>query len=519
MSVVECSKCLDKEAQRRQILCRQGYRLLVIDRCLPRRNTVAVVSILLFLFTLTTLHAQQASSLTVPQSAPTVSVNSTLQQMSSADNPLLGSVPQGQATAEIIPITLLGAIDRGLKFNLGLILSQQGSASAEAQRVRALAELLPNFTARVGESVQQINLEAFGFAPSGTPPIVGPFSVFEARAFVTQDLLNFKSIYNNRAANENVRAAQFSYQNTRDLVVLIVGASYLQAVSNAARVEATTAQFNTAQTVYKQAVDMKNAGMVAGIDVLRAQVEMQTQQQRLLVARNDFDKQMLSLARVIGLPLAQKFSLADRIPYAAPVPITFDEALKRAYEKRSDYLQIQSLVHSAELAKKAAEGERLPTIAANADYGDIGNRPGSSHGTFTAAAGLKVPIFDSGRIRGNVLQAESLLQQRRAQRDDLRSRIEFEVRTAFLNVNAATEQLQVATSALDVAREQVTQSQDRFTAGIANNVELVQAQEARAAAEENYIGSLFAHNFAKLTLARSLGVTEDATRKFLGGKQ
>jgi outer membrane protein TolC len=493
--------------------------LLVIDTYVPHRYTVAVFSILFLSFLVPSLNAQEASSLTVRQSTPTVSVNSALQQIGSADNPLLGSVPQGQATAETIPITLLDAIDRGLKFNLGLILSQQGSASAEAQRVRALAELLPNFTARVGESVQQINLQAFGFAPVGQPPIVGPFSVFDARLLVTQDVLNFRSIYNNRAANENVRAAQFSYQNTRDLVVLIVGASYLQAVANAARVEATTAQFNTAQTVYRQALDLKNAGVVAGIDVLRAQVEMQSQQQRLLVARNDFDKQLLSLARVIGLPLAQKFSLADRIPYAAPVPITFDEALKRAYDKRSDYLQIQSLVRSAELAKKAAEGERLPTVAVNADYGDIGNRPGSSHGTFTAAAGLKVPIFDSGRIRGNVLQAESVLQQRRAQLDDLRSRIEFEVRTAFLDVNAATEQLQVATSALDVAREQVRQSQDRFSAGVTNNVELVQAQEARAAAEENYISSLFAHNFAKLTLARSLGVAEDATKRFLGGKQ
>jgi outer membrane protein TolC len=492
--------------------------LLVIDSCSPHRRTVAVISMLFVLFIATGLHAQEASSLTVRQ-APSVSVNSVVQQVSSSDNPLLGSVPQGQATAETIQVTLLEAIDRGLKFNLGLILSKQGSASAEAQRIRALAELLPNFTARVGESVQQINLEAFGFTQPGLPMIVGPFSVFDARLLVTQDLLNFKSIYNNRAANENVRAAQYSYQNTRDLVVLIVGASYLQAVANAARVDAAGAQLKTAETVYKQAVDMKNAGMLAGIDVLRAQVEMQTQQQRLLVARNDFDKQMLSLARVIGLPLSQRFALADRIPYAAPLPITFDEAMKRAYEKRSDYLQIQSLVRSAELAKKAAAGERLPTVAVNADYGDIGNHPGDSHGTFTAAAGLKVPIFDSGRIRGNVLQAESVLQQRRAQLDDLRSRIEFEIRNAFLDVNAATEQLQVATSALDVAREQVAQSQDRFTAGVANNVELVQAQEARAAAEENYISSLFAHNFAKLSLARSLGVAEDATKKFLGGKQ
>jgi outer membrane protein TolC len=245
---------------------------------------------------------------------------------------------------------------------------------------------------------------------------------------------------------------------------------------------------------------------------------MQTQQQRLLVARNDYDKQLLSLARIIGLPLAQKYALADRIPYAAPVPITFEDALKRAYEKRSDYLRAQALVNSAELARKAASGQRLPSIAATGEYGLIGNHPTESHGTFAVAAGIRVPIFEGGRIKADIQQADAQLSQRRSQLEDLRGRIEYEVRTAFLDVTAATDQLQVATSALDVARQQVAQSQDRFAAGVTNNVELVQAQEAQAAAEENFIGSLFAHNFAKLTLARALGVAEDATKKFLGGK-
>lgn len=483
----------------------------------PRlRITATVVTFILGLFPFSL--AQEGGSLTTRQVSPGVSVSTVLQQLSAAENPLSGSVPHGTATADTVPLTLLDAIDRGLKFNLGLVLSQQGTASAEASRLRALADTLPNFNARVAESVQQVNLEAYGFDRPGMPSIVGPFGVFDVRASVTGNILDFRSMYNRRAANENLRAAKLSYQDTRDLVVLVVGASYLQAVAGVARVEAAEAQFKTAQTIYNQAVDLKSAGMVPGIDVLRAQVEMQTQQQRLLVARNDHEKQLLSLARTIGMPLGQKFTLADRIPYAAPVPISFDEALQRAYERRADYLRAQALVSSAELTKRAAQSQRLPSLGGTADYGVIGKRPGDSHGTFTAAAAVRMPIFDFGRIRSDVMQAEAQLQQRRSQLDDLRARIEFEVRTAFLDVNAATEQLQVATSALDVARQQVAQSQDRFGAGVTNNVELVQAQEAQSAAEENYISSLFAHNFAKLTLARALGVAEDATKKFLGGK-
>ncbi|HWR35187.1 MAG TPA: TolC family protein [Clostridia bacterium] len=430
------------------------------------------------------------------------------------DNSFLGSVPQGEVTPGVVSLTLLDAIDRGLKFNLGLLLADQGNLAARGARWQALSSLLPNLQAGMAESVQQVNLAAYGLprAP-GTPSVVGPFSVFDTRAVVTQKVVDFHDLYNSRAANENVRAAQFSYQNARDLVVLVVGASYLQALAGSARVGAAEAQFRTAQTIYRQSVDLKNAGMIAGIDVLRAQVEMQAQQQRLLIAQNDFSKQLLALARTIGMPLGQQFTLADRIPNAKAVPITLDEAFKSAYEKRADYGRAQSLLKAAELTRKAAIGGALPSLGVTADYGLIGATPGNSHGTFSTAAALKLPIFQGGKVRGDVMQADALMNRRRAELDDLRGRIEYEVRTAFLDLNAAAQQLEVATSALDVARQQVAQSRDRFAAGVTNNVELVQAQEAQANAEENFIASLYAHNFAKLSLARALGIAEDATRR------
>jgi len=442
-----------------------------------------------------------------------------MQSVGSAGNPFLGSVPTGQVSPTPVSLGLLEAIDRGLKYNLGLLLTEQGTLAARGARLKALSDLLPNLQVRLGDSVQQINLAAFGIPPpAGSSSVIGPFNVLDARAYFTQNVIDFQALNKTRAANEGIKAAQYSYQNARDLVVLVVGASYLQAVANSSRVEAADAQFRTSQALYRQAVDLKNAGMSPGIDVLRAQVEMQAQEQRLLVAQNDLAKQMLTLARTIGLPGGQQFTLADKIPYAAPVPITLDDALKRAFEKRSDYLRAQSLVKAAELNKKAAQGEALPTLGVTADYGAIGKSPVNSHGTFSTAAGLRIPIFQGGRVRGDVLQAESALNQRKAELDDLRGRIEYEVRTAFLDVNAATQQLQVATGALDLARQQVAQSRDRFAAGVTNNVEVVQAQQQQAVAEENYISSLYAHNFAKLTLARALGVAEDATKKFLGGK-
>jgi outer membrane protein TolC len=170
------------------------------------------------------------------------------------------------------------------------------------------------------------------------------------------------------------------------------------------------------------------------------------------------------------------------------------------------------------LLKRAAQGERLPAVGISGNYAVTGNTPGTSHGTFTAGGALEIPVFQGGKVRGDVLQADARLQRTHAELEDLRSRVEYEVRTAFLDVNAASKQLEVATSALGLARMQVEQSRDRFTHGVTNNVEIIQAQQAQATAEENYIAGLFAHNYAKLALARALGIAEEATKKFLGGK-
>jgi outer membrane protein TolC len=433
-------------------------------------------------------------------------------------SPFMGSIPNGQTTSTPLALTLEDAIGRGLRQNLGLFLGEQGTRSAEAARLSARSGLLPNISASVADVAQQINLKSFGFGSfPGVPPIVGPFNVFDARLAVSQAILSLTSLHKARAGAEGLRAAQLSYQDARDVVVLGVAGMYLQATAGQARIEAVEAQYKTAQALYQRAVDMKQAGVVPGIDVLRSQVEMQAQQQRVIFYQNEFEKQKLGLARAIGMPVGQPFTLADKVAYTPPPAITVEQALQLALENRADYRSAAALVSAAEAAKRAALAERLPGIEFEGNYGATGPRPYDSHGTFAAGVTLTIPVFQAGRTRAYILQADSTLQQRKAELADLREGVEEQIRVSLLDLKASGDQVAVAESAVKLAAEQLKQAEDRFAAGVADSLEVVQAQEAVATANENDISALFAYNLAKASLARALGGAEKTYLQFLRG--
>jgi outer membrane protein TolC len=432
-------------------------------------------------------------------------------------NPFSGSVSDQKIVPGVLPVSLLDAIDRGLKYNLGLYTSQTNQQTVRGERLKALAGLLPNLNARATDTLQQVNLATFGLSVPGFPTIVGPFNVVDVRAAVSAPVLDFQAINKWRSANQSVSAAQLGYRNARELVVIAVGLAYVQALASEARVDAVQAQLKTAETLYRQAVDQKNAGVVPAIDTLRAQVEMQAQQQRLVTTRNALDKQKLQLARIIGLPVGQQYSLTQKIPLTPAPPLTLEQAIAQAERDRPDYAAAQALVRAAEYSTHAAESERLPRLGVNGDYGVIGRTFSNAHGTFTAVGAVTIPIFQGGRIRGDIEQAQATLNQRKAEAEDLRGRIEYEVRSAFLDLNATAEQVRVATSTLDLANQTLAQAQDRFRAGVTNNLEVVQAQEAVANSNEVLIDSTLQFNLAKLELARSLGEAERATKQYLGG--
>ncbi|HZU31545.1 MAG TPA: TolC family protein [Candidatus Angelobacter sp.] len=420
----------------------------------------------------------------------------------------------------VIQITLLDAIDRGIKHNLGLLLSQQQSAFARAQYRSQLSALLPNVSGNVSDSINQINLAAFGIPlPAGlTSPVVGPFGIFDAHANMAETLWDFNAINKVHAASQNEKAAKFDVQDARELVVLVVGNEYLLTIASAARLDTAKAQFNTAQTIFRQSQDLKAAGVNAGIDVLRAQVQMQTQQQRVLAAQNQYEQQKMVFARTIGIPVSQQFQLTDNVPYAQLPPLNLDEAIAQAYKQRPEFLAAEARTRASELTVKAARGESLPSLELNGQAGYIGPSPGSAEFTYNLTAGVRIPVFQGGRVRADVDQAESQLRQNRLQLEDLRSRVEMEVRSAWLDVKTSDDQVAVSRQQVDLAGQQLKESQDRYAAGVSGSLEVVQSQEAVATANDSYIQALYQNNVAKLTLARALGEAEQRTRAFLGGK-
>src|SRR4051812_36859606 len=490
-----------------------------------RRALVAAICCMPFLWTASA--AAQLSAAPVPASRMGTSASSTSESttgsMPSAltppnTSPFSGSMQSGKATSEVIPLTINDAIDRGLRYNLGLLLGGFGVQSARAERLRALSDLLPHINARASETAEQINLAAFGFpVPAGSTPIIGPFGVFDARATASQSILDLHAINRTRSASEDVRAANYAQQDAREIVVLVVANLYLQALAGQARVEAAHAQFTTAETIYRQSEDLKKNGVAAGIDVLRAQVTMQARQQRVLSTENDLAKGKLALARTIGLPLGQQFALADAMPNPSLPPVSLDKALADAYQNRPDYLRATSQLRAAELNRAAASAQRFPLLRFDGDYGDIGSTPGSSHGTFSAQASVQVPIFEGGRISADEQQAASVFAQRRAELEDLRGRIDTEVRSAFLDLNAAAQRVEVARSTVGLAGQQLQQARDRYAAGVSGSLEVTQSQEAVAAANDDLIESTYAANIAKAMLARAAGVAERSVKQFLSG--
>ena len=258
--------------------------------------------------------------------------------------------------------------------------------------------------------------------------------------------------------------------------------------------------------------------MIPAIDSLRAQVQFHTRRQQLIAASNEFAKQKLSLGRVVGLAAGQQFELADKTPYE-PFPIPdLNSSLQRAYALRSDYRAAQERLFAAQLEHSAAIAGYFPALGVAADYGEIGKTPGSVLPTFRVAGTLNIPVFQGGRVHSDVLKAEASLRQAQAELADLRGQIDQDVRTALLDLQSSAEQVEVAQSSVNLADEALTQSRDRFFAGVTDNLEVVQAQEATANAHEELISSLYQHNLAKISFARAIGRAEEGVLEYLKGK-
>jgi len=433
-----------------------------------------------------------------------------------------GSVASGTATSSPVALSFAEAIERGLKTNLGLLTSEQSNEEARAQHVRALSALLPQVNGQLSMTEQQLNLQSLGFniaLPPGLgfqiPKIIPPYSYQAALLNASIPLFDYRSLSNLRASRESQKAAQLSVKNARDLVVQAVGNAYLQIIADSARITATQAEIDADNAVFTNATRRHDAGTAIGIDVLRSQVELKQRQQQLVAVSNQFEKDKLGLARLIGLPIGQEFSVSDPSPALPMDAVPVKQALDDAYGHRADFQAAKARVIAAQFSVRAAKAQRYPTLTASGYYGDEGLRlTSNSHGVLNATGSINFNVFDGGRIKGDILENNAELTNRRNELEDLRGQIDYEVRSALLDLKAAADQVDVAKSNVQLAAESLKQSRDRFTAGVTNTVEIVQAQQAVAVADENLISAQFQYNVAKVSLARALGVADEGVRSY-----
>jgi len=299
--------------------------------------------------------------------------------------------------------------------------------------------------------------------------------------------------------------------------VLVVGNAYLLALADETRISSVEAQVATAKVSLDQAVANHEAGTSPKIDELRARVDYQSLQQQLIVARNALEKDKLALARTIGLPLAQSFTLADKAPYAVFDQLDVQAALQQAHQNRKDLAAMAEQTKAAEEQRKAATAERLPMLTVNADYGDIGVNLGSSHGTFNASGTVSVPLFKEYALRGEAQQAQAKLDTQRAELSDKQAQVDADVREALLDIESTGKQVEVAQSSAELASEALSEAQQRYANGVSDNLAVSQAEQSVAQANDQYVTSLYRHNVAKLSLARALGAGENY-KKYLGGR-
>jgi len=453
-------------------------------------------------------HGLAAQSLPLPTSLPPSGPTASSFQ---------GSVAKGEASAQPVDVSLDEAIQRGLQANLGIILSGTQTAAARGERLSQLQSLLPSvdFTAR--EADMQTDLPAEGLRIPGFPTIIGPFGYIDVRATLSWSLVNVASLRNFLAARHNFAAAQLSADDARDLVVLTVGNAYLLVLADEAQVTSSESQVSTSKVSLDQAVDNHQAGTAPLLDELRARVDYQSLEQQLIAAQNALEKDKLALARTIGLPLAQKFNLTDTAPYAPFDELDANALIEQAEASRKDLAAMVEQTAAALEQRKAATAARLPTVQANADYGDIGTTLAHSHGTLDASGSLSVPVFEEFSLRGQAQQAQAQLDTAQAQLSDKKAQVEADVRDALLDIASAQKQVEVAKSSVELASEALKEAQERYANGVSDNLGVSQAQQSVAQANVQYVASLYRDNVAKLSLARALGAGQDYKR-YLGGK-
>src|ERR1700678_1384244 len=386
-----------------------------------------------------------------------------------------GSIVSGKATDGVLELSLDEAIQRGLRQNLGLILQTSSVKNSSGQRLEELQAPPPPINATASNEVQQINIAAFGLTFPGVNPIIGPFQVVDFRAYLTQNLINVSALKNYVASKHNFEGAKLTAEDARDLVVLTVGNAYLLCIADAARIEAVNAELATSKVSLDQAVAAHDAGTSPRLDVLRAQVDYQNEQQSLISTKNNLEKDKLALARTIGLPLDQAIRLTDLVPFKPLDNVDPQTAFLQALKSRKDLAAYAEQVKSASATKTAAWAYQMPVASFAGDYGDIGVTPGHSHGTFSATGQVSVPVLQIAKTKGQEQVADAQYEQAKDKLSDQIQQVNQDVRDSLLDIQSSARLVDSTHSNVELANQALSDAQDRFHSGESENVPVSQA--------------------------------------------
>jgi outer membrane protein len=424
---------------------------------------------------------------------------------------LAGTAPTG-----VLRLTLDQAVGLALKQNTTAQIAILQAAQSEQDKNISRADLLPQASATISDEAQKVNLLAqFGGRTPfpGFPKTLGPYQVFSAGPTFGGPVFDLTLWRRYQAARDTVNASKANSLSTREQVILLVVSQYIGTLRAVANVEASQSRVSLAQALYDQAADLQKEGVGTGIDTLRANVELQNEKQRLIEAQTDRETSLFGLSRLLNLDPRQVIELADSLSfYETPQP-EVEPSMQLALSERQEWKSLEAQIKSAGNQKKASSESRLPSVRFDGDFEYVGTSGNTTLPTYTYQASVNMPLFTGGRIHAEMVRADLEIKKLEQQRDDLRNQIALDVKTALLNLQSARNEVQVANLGVELSKEEVEQARDRFKAGVANNIEVIQAQDSLARANDNQIVALYRFNQARADLARSIGQMEKVYAK------
>jgi outer membrane protein len=421
-----------------------------------------------------------------------------------------------EAPTGVMRLTLDQAVTLALKQNTTTRTAVLTAAQSEQDQKIALSQLLPQVQLGATEEWQRVNILAqFGGEKifPGFPKHIGPYSVFSAGPSVDGPVFDLTLFRRYQASRHAANASRAESLSTREQVILLVVSQYIGTLRSIADVQASQSRVDLAQALYNQAADLQKEGVGTGIDTLRANVELQNENQRLLEAQASRDTTLFGLSRLLNLDPRQQLELADSLSFFDTPQPDVEASIEEGLSARPEWKSLQEQMRAAENQKKAAFASRLPSLHFSGNWAELGTEPSSVIPTYTYAGTVSVPLFTGGRIRAETVRADLDIQKLQQQQSDLRNQIALDVKTALINLDSARSQVRVANLGVQLSKEEVDQARDRFNAGVANNIEVIQAQDSLARANDNQIAALYRFNQARADLARSVGQMEKVYAK------